>query len=76
MSKRPLIYELIDTASGLVLYSGKDKQTAFDEIRNMLIDIPELRGTATFLIMQNGKDAKILARFTGEALNELMEDED
>lgn len=76
MSKRPLIYELIDTESGLVLYSGRDKQTAFDAVRNMLIDAPELKADTTFIIMQNGKEAKILARFTGQALEELLEDED
>jgi len=76
MSKRPLIYELIDNTSGAVLYSSKIKQEAFTKVRQMLVDKPELRSEASFVILQNGKNVKLLARFTGRAFTELLEDED
>jgi len=76
MSKRPLIYELIDNFSGTVLYSSDNKQEAFEKIRQMIVDKPELHDEASFIILQNGKNIKVLARFTGRALDELLEDED
>lgn len=76
MSKRPLIYELIDNFSGSIFYSSEDKAEAFKMIRQLLVDKPELYNEASFVILQNGKKVKVLARFTGDALYELLQDED
>lgn len=76
MSKRPLNYELIDNFSGAILYGTTDKEEAFLKIRQMLIDKPELRNEASMIIIQNGMNVKILARFTGRELSELLEDEE
>lgn len=76
MSKRPLIYELIDNFSGTVLYSNEDKETAFREIHQLLVNKPELIDESALVIIQNGKNVKVLAHFTGRALTELLEDEE
>jgi hypothetical protein len=75
MSKRPLIYELIDNESGAILYQSESKSDAFRDVRQMLINEPFLQTDASFIIIQNGKQVKILARFTGEAMRELLDDE-
>lgn len=76
MAKRPLIYELIDTVTGRVFYSSENKEEAFNTVKKMLVNEPNLTYESTFLIIQNGKNVKVLARFTGEALREILEDEE
>jgi hypothetical protein len=75
MAKRPLIYELIDNAKGTILYSSDNKADAMRDIRQKLINDPNLRYETSFIIIQNGKKVKLLARFTGDAMIELLEDE-
>jgi hypothetical protein len=76
VSKRPLIFELIDNFSGDTLYSSDNREDAFKEIRQMLINKPELRNNVSFIILQNGREVKLLAHFDGRELDELLEDED
>lgn len=72
MSKRPLIYEIIDEDGGL-LYQSKDKYDALRECKRQILNYP--MANIIFAIVTNGKKMKVLASFTGEELIELIEDE-
>lgn len=72
MSKRPLIYEIVNE-DGSLHYESKDKYEALYECRKHLINHP--LEEITFAITQNGKKMKVLASYSGQDLIELIEDE-
>ena len=72
MSKRPLIYELVDM-NGNVLYSSEDKIEAFKTVRQLIANDPSLMLEASFIFRDEYGDPVI--SFFGNALSELIEDE-
>jgi hypothetical protein len=73
MSKRPRIYQLTHNLSHETLHLSVDREEAFENLRLEVALDPQIVNEATFAIKD--KD-KTLVEYTGQELEELLEDED
>jgi len=76
MSKRPIIYEVLDNYDGHVYHATPDRQEALETVKQMIANEPGIEKEIAFAVTRpNGQSFTILFSVTGKALTEFLDAE-